>query len=159
MWEFFYVFLFFFCFCVQRGGFLEDVRGGFSFASAYSGDVFPKTFEGDFLLLLLTAGLFTRRPSRGIFFCFCLQRFSWYDDHRGGNGFRTGVQRWGFLEDLRGGVLPDGTQRIGEGGNRCSNAAPSSLPYPPRPPTPPSLSRLCDCLGATPGVTWLKALG
>ena len=64
-----------------------------------------------------------------------------------------------FTKTLVGGVLPDGTQRIGEGGNRCSDAAPSSLPYPPRPPTPPSLSRLFRSLGATPEVTWLKALG
>ena len=33
----------------------------------------------------------------------------------GEEGFRTGLQRWSYLEDLRGGVLPDGTQRIGRG--------------------------------------------
>ncbi len=47
-----------------------------------------------------------------------------------------------YTMTIVGDVLPDGTQRIGEGGNRCSGAAPSSLPYPPRPPTPPTLSRL-----------------
>ena len=52
------------------------------------------------------------------------------------------LQRVSILEDLRGGVLPDGTQRIGEEGDCRSGAASSLLPYPPRPPTPPPLTGL-----------------
>jgi len=45
-----------------------------------------------------------------------------------------------------GGVLPDGTQRIGEEGDSRSGAASSLLPYPPRPPTPSPLTGLvCAC--------------
>ena len=60
----------------------------------------------------------------------------------GGFCFFFCLQRVGILEDLRGGVLPDGTQRIGEEGDCRSGAASSLLPYPPRPPTPPPLTGL-----------------
>ena len=72
-------------------------------------------------------------PDSGVFFSMNIE---------GEEGFRTGVQRWCFLEDLRGGVLPDGTQRTREGGNCRSGAASSPLPCPPRPPTPPPLTGL-----------------
>ena len=60
----------------------------------------------------------------------------------GEDGFRTGVQRFSIFYDHRGGVLPDGTQRIGEEGDSRSGAASSLLPYPPRPPTPSPLTGL-----------------
>ena len=59
-----------------------------------------------------------------------------------GDGFRTGVQRVSWYDDHRRGVLPDGTQRIGEEGDCRSGAASSLLPYPPRPPTPSPLTGL-----------------
>ena len=68
------------------------------------------------------------------------------------------LQRVSILEDLRGGVLPDGTQRIGRG--EVGAQLPLRLPsLPSETSHPPLSSRLCDCLGATPEVTWLRALG
>jgi len=42
---------------------IEKGKMVFDIASAYSGGVFSKTFEGDFLLLLLTAVWLVRCPS------------------------------------------------------------------------------------------------
>jgi len=56
----------FFLFFLQREWFFYDHRRGKRvFVLAYSGVVFSKMFEGDFLFLLLTAVVFSRKPSRG----------------------------------------------------------------------------------------------
>jgi len=47
-----------------------------------------------------------------------------------------------FTKTIVGVPYAGSTQRIGEEGDRYSDAVPSLLPYPPRPPTPPPLSRL-----------------
>ncbi len=56
------------------------------------------TIEGEMVFVLAYSGFVGTMTIVGeFFFWFCSQRV-------------------GILEDLRGGVLPDGTQRIGEGG-------------------------------------------
>ena len=68
------------------------------------------------------------------------------------------LQRWDFLYDHRGGVLPDGTQRIGRG--EVGAQTPLLLPsLPSETSHPPLSSRLFRSLGAMPEVTWLRALG
>ena len=109
-----------------------------------NGDFSLLIFERFFRILEYREFSFGRLP---FFFTYSGDVFSMTIE--GGDGFRTGVQRWGILEDLRGGVLPDGTQRIGRG--EVGAQTPLRLPSLPSETSHPPLSSRLGKVGCADG--------
>ena len=81
-----------------------------------------------------------------------------YGHRKGKRAFASAYSGDVYTKTLVGGVLPDGTQRIGRG--EVGAQMPLRLPsLPSETSHPPLSSRLCKVWASSPEVTWLKALG